>query len=79
MSCVFRSLRGSSKPSYKGAWLGHHNGSGAVTLWSPRLTHELCLLQQLDPPYVSLLESAIAPAVRESAMGLQQLGRPIRP
>jgi hypothetical protein len=31
-------LEGSSTPAYKGAWRGHHGGSGADTIWSPRLS-----------------------------------------
>jgi hypothetical protein len=31
-------LKGSSTPAYKGAWRGQHDGSGADTTWSPRLS-----------------------------------------
>jgi hypothetical protein len=31
-------FEGSSTPAYKGAWRGHHGGSGADTIWSPRLS-----------------------------------------
>jgi hypothetical protein len=36
--CLSRRLKGSSTPAYKGAWRGHHGGSGVDTIWSPRLS-----------------------------------------
>jgi hypothetical protein len=32
---LFVGLKGSSKPAYKGARLGHHGDSEADTIWSP--------------------------------------------
>jgi hypothetical protein len=47
-----RCLKGSSTPAYKGAWRRHHDGTGADTIWSPRLS-PICVLQG-NPPWVCL-------------------------
>jgi hypothetical protein len=47
-----RCLKGSSTPAYKGAWRGHHDGTGADTIWSPRLS-PICVLQD-NPPWACL-------------------------
>jgi hypothetical protein len=67
-------LKGSSTPAYKGAWRGHHDGTGADTLWSPRLSPMRIL--QGNPPWACLRirHELLRPV---SAMGFQQLGRPV--
>jgi hypothetical protein len=49
-------LKGFFTPAYKGAWRGKHDGTGADTTWSPRLSPMRVLKRQpamglsLDPP-----------------------------
>jgi hypothetical protein len=45
-------LKGSSTPAYKGAWHGHHDGTGGDTIWSPRLSPMRVL--QGNPPWACL-------------------------
>jgi hypothetical protein len=69
-----RWLKGSSTPAYKGAWRGHNNGIRADTIWSPRLSPMRVL--QGNPPWACLRirHELLRPV---SAMGFQQLGRPV--
>jgi hypothetical protein len=67
-------LKGSSTLAYKGAWHGLHNGTGADTTWSPRLSPMRVL--QGNPPWACLqirheLLRPIPP------WSFQQLGRPV--
>jgi hypothetical protein len=59
-------------PVYKGAWRGHHDGTSADKIRSPRLSpiREL----QGNPPWACLRirHKLLRPV---SAMGFQQLGR----
>jgi hypothetical protein len=71
-----RCLEGSSTPAYKGAWCGHHGGTGADTIWSPRLSPIQCRALQGNPPWACLwichkLLGPIPP------WAFQQLGRPV--
>jgi hypothetical protein len=66
--------KGSSTPAYKGAWRGHHDGTGADTIWSPRLSPMRVL--QGNPPWACLWIRHELPRL-VSAMGFQQLGRPV--
>jgi hypothetical protein len=69
-----RCLKGSSTPAYKGAWRGHHDGTGADTIWSPGLSPIRAL--QGNPPWACLrIRHKLMRPV--SIMGFQQLGRPI--
>jgi hypothetical protein len=67
-------VKGSSTPAYKGAWRWHHDGIGADTIWSPRLSPMHVL--QGNPPWACLRirHKLLCPI---SAMGFQQLGRPV--
>jgi hypothetical protein len=47
-------LEGSSTPAYKGAWHGHHGGTGADTIWSPRLSPIQCRVLQSNLPWAYL-------------------------
>jgi hypothetical protein len=64
-------LKDSSTPAYKGAWRGHHDGTRAGTIWSPRLSPMRVL--QGNPPwaYLWICHELLCPV---SAMGFQQLG-----
>jgi hypothetical protein len=60
--------------AYKGAWRGQHDGTGADTTWSPRLSPMHVL--QVNPPWACLrirheLLRPIPP------WSFQQLGRPV--
>jgi hypothetical protein len=61
-------------PAYKGAWRGHHDGTRADTIWSPRLSPMRVL--QGNPPWACLRirHELLRPV---SAMGFQQLGCPV--
>jgi hypothetical protein len=60
--------------AYKGAWHGHHDGTGADTTWSPRLSPMRVL--QGNPPWAYLrIRHELLRIV--SAMGFQQLGRSV--
>jgi hypothetical protein len=71
-----RCLKGSSTPAYKGAWRGHRDGTGADTIWSPRLSPIECRVLQGNPPWA-------CPRIRHKLLrpippwAFQQLGRPI--
>jgi hypothetical protein len=67
-------LKGFSTLAYKGAWHGLHDGTGADTTWSPRLS--LMHVLQGNPPWACLricheLLHPIPPWFH------QQLGRPV--
>jgi hypothetical protein len=66
--------KGSSTPVYKCAWRGHHDDTGADTIWSPRLSPMRVL--QGNPPwaYLRIRHELLRPV---SAMGFQQLSRPV--
>jgi hypothetical protein len=69
-----RCLEGSSTPAYKGTWHGRHDGTGADTIWSPRLSPMRVL--QGNPPWACLqIRHELLHPV--STMGFQQLGRPV--
>jgi hypothetical protein len=61
-------------PAYKGAWHGQHDGTGADTTWSPRLSPMRVL--QGNPPwaYLRIHHALLRPIPPWS---LQQLGRPV--
>jgi hypothetical protein len=67
-------LEGSSTPAYKGTWHGHHGGTRADTIWSPRLSPIQCRVLQGNPPWACL-------RIRHKLMhpippwAFQQLGR----
>jgi hypothetical protein len=67
-------LKGFSTPAYKGAWHGLHDGTGADTTWSPRLSPIRVL--QGNPPWACLwiCHKLLRPIPPWS---LQQLGRPV--
>jgi hypothetical protein len=69
-------LEGSSTLAYKGAWHGHHDGTGADTIWSPGLSPIQCRVLQGNPPWAYLrighkLMRPIPP------LAFQQLGHPV--
>jgi hypothetical protein len=47
-------LEGSSTPAYKGTWHGHHGGTGANIIWSPRLSPIQWRVLQGNPPWAYL-------------------------
>jgi hypothetical protein len=47
-------LEGFSTLAYKGTWRGHHGGSGADTIWSPRLSPIQYRVLQGNPPWACL-------------------------
>jgi hypothetical protein len=67
-------LKGFSTLAYKGAWHGQHDGTGADTTWSPRLSPMRVL--QGNPPWACLRirHELLHPVPPWS---LQQLGRPV--
>jgi hypothetical protein len=67
-------LKGFSTPAYKGAWRVLHDGTGADTTWSPRLSPMRVL--QGNPPWACLRirHELLRPVPPWS---LQQLGRPV--
>jgi hypothetical protein len=67
-------LKGFSTPTYKRAWRGLHDGTGADTTWSPRLSPMRVL--QGNPPWACLqiCHELLRPVPPWS---LQQLGRPV--
>jgi hypothetical protein len=68
-------LKGSSTPAYKGVWRGHHDGTGADTIWRPRLSPMHVL--QGNPPWACLRirHKLLRPV---SAMGFPATGPPCR-
>jgi hypothetical protein len=55
-------LEGFSTPAYKGVWRGHHGGTGADTIWSPRLSPiQYLVLQGIHhrPIYRSAISSCV--------------------
>jgi hypothetical protein len=52
--CLSLCLKGFSTPTYKGAWRGHHGGTGADTIWSPTLSLIQCRVLQGNPPWACL-------------------------
>jgi hypothetical protein len=70
-------LKGFSTPVYKGAWHGHHDGTGADTIWSPRLSPIQCRVLQGNPPWACLRirHKLLRPV---SAMGFPATGPPSR-
>jgi hypothetical protein len=70
-----RCLKGSSTPAYKGAWHGHHDGTGVDTIWSPRLSPTRVL--QGNPPWACLRIRHKLPRP-VSAMGFPATGPPGR-
>jgi hypothetical protein len=63
-------------PAYKGAWRGHHDGNGADTIWSPRLSPIQCRVLQGNPPWACLQirHKLLRPV---PLWAFQQLGRPV--
>jgi hypothetical protein len=70
-----RCPKGSSTPAYKGAVRGHHDGTGADTIWSPSLSPMRVL--QGNPPWACLriCHKLLRPV---SAMGFPATGPPGR-
>jgi hypothetical protein len=67
-------LKGFSTPAYKGAWRGLHDGTGADTTWSPRLSPMRVL--QGNPPWAYLrIHHELLHLV--PLWYLQQLGHPV--
>jgi hypothetical protein len=69
-------LKGFSMPAYKGAWHGHHDGTGVDTIWSPVLSPIKCRVLQGNPPWACLqirhkLPRPVLP------WAFQQLGCPV--
>jgi hypothetical protein len=66
--------KGSPTPAYKGAWRGQHDGTGADTTWSPRLSSMRVL--QGNPPwaYLRIRHELLRPIPPWS---FQQLGCPV--
>jgi hypothetical protein len=62
--------------AYKGAWHGHHDGTGADTVWSPRLSPIQCRVLQGNPPWACLRirHELLHPVPPWS---FQQVGRPV--
>jgi hypothetical protein len=52
--CLSPCLEGFHTPTYKGAWHGHHDGTRADTIWSPRLSPIQCRVLQGNPPWACL-------------------------
>jgi hypothetical protein len=68
-------LKGSSTPAYKGAWRGHHDGIGADTIWSPRLSPMRVLPGNPPWAYLRIRHKLLRPV---SAMGFPATGPPGR-
>jgi hypothetical protein len=68
-------LKGSTTPAYKGAWRGHHDGTRADTIWSPRLS-PIRLLQ--GNPLWACLRIRHKLLRPESTMGFPATGPPGR-
>jgi hypothetical protein len=66
--------KGSSTPAYKGAWCGHHDGTGVDTIWSPRLSPMRILQGNAPWACLRICHELLHPV---SAMGFQQLGRQV--
>jgi hypothetical protein len=66
--------KGSSTPDYKGAWRGHQDGTRADTIWSPRLSPMRVLQGNLPWACLRICHELLRLV---SAMGFQQLGRPV--
>jgi hypothetical protein len=60
--------------AYKGAWCGHHGGTRADTIWSPRLS-PIRVLQGNLPWACPWIRHKLPASY--TAMGFQQLGRPV--
>jgi hypothetical protein len=57
-------------PAYKGVWHGHHGGTGADTIWSPRLSPiQRCILHGKSAMGLSR-ETAISSCVLLNRHGL---------
>jgi hypothetical protein len=57
-------LKGSSTPAYKGAWRGHHGGSGADTIWNPRLSPMRVLQGNLPWACLRIRHKLLRPVIR---------------